>query len=460
VEAELQKLRIDKAHKARRDERQVWPWVVVGLVVLLGGAGLWQWRTASAAPRVQTVRVRFDEGAGAAPNADDGERVALTATGYVMAAHKIELASKVVGRVAWVDVEMGDKIAKDQVLVRLEDDEYKARVAQAQGQLDNAKALLAELEAGSRPQEVAAAEARLEQAQAELANAESNLKRLQELAPAGNVGRQELNDAETLVRSRTAQVAWQRQQVELARIGPRKEQIDAQRATVRQLEGALAMAQIDLGNTVIRSPIPATVLERNVEVGEFLTTGFVGDRGAKGYVVSIADLGDLRVEVDVSQNDFAKIAPRQPCSIVTDAYPDKKYAGVVDLISPEANRQKATVQVRVKVLDPDELLKPSMNATVSFLAPRAAPSTRAATTGRAAERRAVRVPASAVRDGAVFVVENGKAVRRAVDVARAAGGARDVVEVRTGLIGGEDVIVSPPETLRDGARVVAQEAKS
>ena len=117
------------------------------------------------------------------------------------------------------------------------------------------------------------------------------------------------------------------------------------------------------------------MLERNVEVGEFVTNGFVGDRGAKGYVVSIADLNDLRVELDISQNDFAKVSPHQPCWIVTDAYPDKKYKGVVDLISPEANRQKATVQVRVKVLDPDELLKPDMNATVSFLAPATMPTT-------------------------------------------------------------------------------------
>ena len=93
----------------------------------------------------------------------------------------------------------------------------------------------------------------------------------------------------------------------MVKAGPRKEQIDAQRATVRQIEGGLALAQIDLDNTVIRSPVPATVLARNVEVGEFVTTGFVGDRGAKGYVVSIADLNDLRVELDISQNDFAKV---------------------------------------------------------------------------------------------------------------------------------------------------------
>ena len=448
MQDELQKLRIDKADKARRhEERSVWPWVVVLLLLILVAGGFWQWRGAAAAPVVETVRVRAVEGGatGGGDSSGGGGSIVLNATGYVMAAHKIELASKVIGRVAWVGVEMGDKIEKDQVLVRLEDDEYKARVAQAQGQLDAAKAQLAELEAGSRPQEVATAAARVEQARAELGNAQTNLKRLQQLDVTQNVSPQELADAEWLVKSRAATVEAQRQQYELIKAGPRKEQIDAQRATVRQLEGSLATAQLDLAYTVIRSPVPATVLERNVEVGEFVTTGFVGDRGAKGYVVSIADLNDLRVELDVSQNDFAKVSLAQPCTIVTDAYPDKKYRGVVHLISPEANRQKATVQVRVKVLDPDERLKPDMNATVSFLAPRATTGAAASTTGSAAgtpERPVIRIPGTAVRDGAVFVVEDGKAVRRTVAVVKAAAGGE--VEVRTGLIGGEDLIVSPP----------------
>ena len=460
MQEDLQKLRIDKSHKARRDERATWPWVALVVLLLAGGVALWQWRTAAAAPVVETMRVRVPDGSATTNEAD---LVMLSATGYVMAAHKIELASKVIGRVAWVGVEMGDKIARDQVLVRLEDDEYKARVAQAQGQLDNAKAQLAELVAGSRVEEIATAQARLDQAQAELTNAEITYKRLKEAEDARIVTRQQVDDAEAALRSRRAQVETQRQQFELVKAGPRKEQIDAQRATVRQLEGLLATAMIDLGNTVIRSPIPATVLERNVEQGEFVTTGFVGDRGAKGYVVSIADLNDLRVELDISQGDFAKVVPRQPCWIVTDAYPDKKYQGAVDLISPEANRQKATVLVRVKVLNPDELLKPDMNATVSFLSATKLAATRNASTtpagaGTAAnvEPLAIRVPASSVRDGAVFVVEDGKAVRRTVEIVNTAGG-RDV-EIRQGLIGGEDVIVSPPESLQDGARVRLQNA--
>src|ERR1044071_1543165 len=165
MEHELQKLRIDKAHKARHVERSVWPWVLIVLLAAALGGVLWRWHIGSATV-VQTLRVRVAEGV-----TSEADLVALNATGYVMAAHKIELASKVIGRVAWVGVEMGDNITKGQVLVRLEDDEYKARVAQQQGLLDNAKAYLAELQAGSRPQEIAAAQARLDQAQAELTNA-------------------------------------------------------------------------------------------------------------------------------------------------------------------------------------------------------------------------------------------------------------------------------------------------
>jgi HlyD family secretion protein len=449
VEAELKKLQIDKSFKARREERSTWPWILLVVVLLAAGGGAWQWRNAAAAPAVHTIRVRVPQGDAAA-----AQRVVFNATGYVMAAHKIELASKVIGRVAWVGVEMGDKITKGQVLVRLEDDEYKARVAQQQGLLDNSKALLAEFEAGSRPQEIATAQAKFDQALAELHNAQVNLRRLKSLEGSNGVSQQQVDDADALVRSRTAAAESQHQQFELVKAGPRKEQIDAQRATVRQLEGGLSNFMIDLSNTVISSPISGTVLQRNVEMGEFVTNGFVGDRGAKGYVLSIADLSDLRVELDVSQNDFAKVTAHQPCWIVTDAYPDKKYEGVVDLISPEANRQKATVQVRVKVLSPDDLLKPDMNATVSFLSP---PKSAAdAATQSSTERPPFRVPATAVRDGAVFVAENGKAVKRLVTAAKTSNDKE--MEIRNGLIGGEDLIVNPPESLEDGAKIKSTEA--
>ncbi|HEX8324089.1 MAG TPA: efflux RND transporter periplasmic adaptor subunit [Tepidisphaeraceae bacterium] len=443
MDGELSKLRIDKSDKARRTETARWPWLLL-LVLLLVGAGaflLWPVPAVS----VKTMRVRMPEGAEAT-----ADPTVLNATGYIVAAHKIELASKVIGRVAWVGVEMGDRIKKGDVMVRLEDDEYRARVTQQQGQLDNAKARLDELLAGSRPQEIAAAQAVVNKSLAELAVAQTNLKRLAELEKTKAVSRQQIDDAEALVAAREAQIDSDRQQLELARLGPRKEQINAQRGTVRQLEGGLSLVRVDLDNTVIRSPVDATVLSRNVEVGEFVTNGFVGENGAKGFVVSIADLGDLRVDLDVSQNDFAKVEPKQPCWIVTDAYPDRRYSGVVDLISPEANRQKATVQVRVKVINPDERLRPDMNATVSFLSTKKLAATRQASSQAATDRPLLRVPVTAVRDGAVFVVESGRAVRRDVTT----GTARDgEVEIRKGLIGGEDLIVDPPAGLQESLEV-------
>ena len=100
--------------------------------------------------------------------------------------------------------------------------------------------------------------------------------------------------------------------------------------------------------------------------GEFITTGFVGDKGAKGYIVTMADLNDLQVELDITQGDFPKLGPQQKGVVTTDAYPDRKYQGTIQQVSPEADRSKATVQVKVQVKNPDGYLRPDMNATVNF----------------------------------------------------------------------------------------------
>ena len=441
MENELQKLRIDKSQKARAHAGgSYWPWVALVLLLTAGGVAGWQYYSTQAT-LVEVMRVRMPEGA-----MRDDQLVSLTAVGYVVAAHKIELASKVVGRVAWVGVEMGDRIEKGQPLVRLEDDEYRARLAQDQGQLDAARAKLAELEAGTRAEEIAVALAELNVSRAELDAAARNMRRLTDMSAQNAVSRQELDDVETLVAARTAAVEAKQQKLGLAKAGTRKEQLDAQRAVIRQLEGGLALAMVELTNTVIRSPINGRVLERNVEVGEFVTTGFVGDRGAKGYVVSIADLDDLRVDLDINQKDFSKIRADLSCWITTDAYPDARFNGKVHLISPEANRQKATVQVRVKVLDPDERLKPDMNATVSFLNDAAIATTQGATT-QPASRPVLRIPSSAVRAGAVLVVEEGKAVERVVSTGSTVDGN---LEIKSGLIGGEELILNAPAGLKDG----------
>jgi len=167
------------------------------------------------------------------------------------------------------------------------------------------------------------------------------------------------------------------------------------------------------------------------------------------YVVSLADLNDLKVEIDVNQNDFAKLGPHQKGIVTTDAFPDRKYDGMIDEVSPEANRQKATVQVKVKILHADQFLRPEMNASVAFISD-AKPVDKGAVA-----KPSVVIPMSSVKNGSVFVIANGRAVKRTVKTgatATLAGGAQGV-QIDEGLIGGEDLIVGPPADLKEGDRV-------
>jgi HlyD family secretion protein len=259
------------------------------------------------------------------------------------------------------------------------------------------------------------------------------------------MSRQSYDDAKARYDSQAARVASLEKTFQLVKVGPRKELMAQVRGDIERARGEVAFAETQLANTIIRAPITGTILERIVEKGEFVTTGFVGERGAKGYVVSMADLNDLQVELDINQNDFAKLGPRQRGTIRTDAFRDRTYEGSIEEISPEANRQKATVQVKVKIENPDEYLRPDMNASVDFIAD--APAGEAKTQPA---KRIVYVPAAALRDGAVFVNLDGKAVMKKVKTGPTT---PQGVIVEDGLIGGEQVILNPPQELKDGSRV-------
>ncbi|MCS6952393.1 MAG: efflux RND transporter periplasmic adaptor subunit [Bryobacterales bacterium] len=438
MDADLRSLRIDRSRPSDTRPRWAVRWIVAGIALfVLLVAGRLLWSRLNSAVEVEVVRVVPSESGGGGP------RIVLNATGYIVAAHKIELASKVMGRVAWIGVDKGDKVKAGQVIVRLEDDEYRAQLQQARGQLAALEARLQELLRGSRPEEIAMAKANLEQAQAELENARVSLERTRKLVAEKVLSQQALDDAQARYEAQKARVASLERNYELVRIGPRQEQIDAVRGQVEQARGAVAFYETQLANTLIRAPISGTILEREVEPGEFVTTSFVGERGAKGYVVSLADLNDLEVELDISQNDFAKLRPKQKGIVTTDAYPDRKYEGVISQISPEANRQKATVQVKVKILNPDEYLRPEMNASVAFYSDEERHDA-------AAPRPTIVVPTSAVRDGGVFVALGGRAVRRPVRTGPPTG---QGIRIEDGLLGGEDLIVNPPAELKDGDRI-------
>lgn len=450
MEAEIKNLRIDRSRKVSTDEGSPWAKrIIIGGVLLfvLAGAGRFLYGYLNNALEVDLYRVKSASAAGSAASA--GRTVILNATGYIVAHHKIQVASKVVGRVLWIGVEKGDRVREGQVIVRLEDDEYKAQLQQAAGQLQTLEARLEELKNGSRPEEIATARANVDQARADLINAEITLKRTQELVREKVSAQQALDDAEGRVNSLRARVNSLEKVFEVVKIGPRREVIDALRGQIVEAKGRVSFYETQLSNTLIKAPVSGTVLERNVEKGEFITTGFVGDKGAKGYVVSLADLNDLQVELDINQNDFARLDRKQKGTITTDAYPDRKYDGVIDEIAPEANRQKATVQVKVKVTSPDDFLRPDMNASVAFY------NDEKAAASSVAAKAIVFVPTAAVKNDGVFIVLGGKVIRRSV---RVTGNTSEGLRVEEGLIGGEDLVLNPPAELKDGMKVKAKGA--
>ncbi len=442
MDAELKNLQIDRSSRrsAKGPSLAAWIWMGVILLALVGGYFLLDSKL-NQVPEVATVRVQAISEA-AAP-----EGVVLNATGYIVAAHKIELAAKVIGKVNWIGVDKGDQVREGQVLVRLEDDEYQAQLTQAKGQLANLQAKLDEATHGSRPEEIAQAMANLNSAKADRDNARVSVERARKLVGEKLTAQQAVDDAEARYDGAVHKVDSLQKAYDLVRIGPRQEEIDSLRGAVEQARGALNYAETNLANTIIRAPITGTILERAVEKGEFVTTSFVGDRGAKGYVVSIADLNDLEVELDIAQNDFAKLHAAQRGTVTTDAFPDRKYEGFIKEISPEANRQKATVQIKVKVVKPDSYLRPEMNASVAFLSD-AKPERAAA--GAPPPKPVVMIPATAVHDGAVFVLLDGRAVRRQVKTGATSGTS---VRVEDGLIGGEDLVPNPPAGLKDGDKI-------
>lgn len=451
MDADVKSLKIDRSKKRPTDEASPWAKriILTGIALfVLAGAGRFVYGHLNAATDVEVFRVKSASTASAAPTGS----VILNATGYIVAHHKIAVASKVVGRVEWIGVEKGDKVREGQVIVRLEDDEYRAQLQQAQGQLAALEARLKEANAGSRPEEIATAKANVEQAKADLANAEVTFKRTQQLVTEGVLSRQALDDAQARRDAQVARVQSLERTYDLVAAGPREEFKESLRAQIVEAKGRVAFFETQQANTVIRAPTTGTILERNVEKGEFVTTGFVGDKGAKGYVVSLADLNDLQVELDINQNDFARLGPKQKAIINTDAFPDRKYEGFIEEISPEANRQKATVQVKVKVAKPDEYLRPDMNASVAFVSDEPTPQATAPT-----GKPVVYVPGAAVRDGAVLVVVGDRAVRRSV---RVSGSTSQGMRVEEGLIGGEDIILNAPADLKEGARVRVKGAAS
>jgi HlyD family secretion protein len=440
---DLQGLRIDRSARGQ-GEPAGWArrtiLIGIAIVVLLSLSALAYRLLSADTPEVEVVR--------ASAESSDAAGVVLSATGYIIPHHKINVNSKVTGRVAWIGVEKGDKVKEGQVLVRLEDDEFRAQYDQAKGAAQAAQAYLDELEHGSRPEEVQQAQHNLDEIQATLADDKSTLDRTHELFGQGVVSRQSLDDATAKYEADQQRANSLLRAFQLVKLGPRAEEIARARGSLVQSEGQEAYAKSQLDATLIRAPVSGTILERTAEKGELVTAQFASgaEGGPQGEVVALADLDDIQADLDIAQDDFAKLSPRQKAIITVDAFPDRKYDGVIAEMSPEANRQKATVEVKVEILKPDSYLRPEMNTTVKFLADETPKTT-------SAQPKGVFVPATAVHDQAgkkvVFIAFDGKALLRPVEILSQRSGGFLV----TGLLGGENVITTAPPSLKDGDKI-------
>ncbi|HUM06025.1 MAG TPA: efflux RND transporter periplasmic adaptor subunit [Terriglobales bacterium] len=441
---ELQSLRIDHSLRDSGGEPPAWSRRVIlggiAVVVLLGLVALGYRVFASDAPEVEVVRAQAESN-------ETGGATVLSATGYVVAHHKISVNSKVTGRVAWIGVEKGDKVKEGQILVRLEDQEFRALYEQARGAYESAKARADQADHGSRPEEIQQAEHNLSEARATAANDKITLDRNRDLFAQGVVSKQALDDATARYDASQQRVNSLEQALRMWKIGPRAEEIQRAHGDLAQYKGQMDYAKSQLDATIIRAPVTGTILERTAEKGELVTAQFASgaEGGPRGSVVALADLSDIQVELDIAQDDFAKLGPKQQATVTLDAFRDRHYKGEIAEMSPEANRQKATVQVKVQILNPDEFLRPEMNATVQFLATEQKAS--------ATKQVGAFVPAQAVRDKDgkkfVFVVFNGRTVRRDVNILgpRAGGYLVDT------LVGGENVIIAAPADLKDGQKI-------
>jgi HlyD family secretion protein len=443
---DLQSLRIDHTLRGGGGEPSAWARrIIIGgvsIVVLLGMIALTYRLLASNTAEVEVVRATAESGV-------SGGSTVLSASGYVVAHHKISVNSKVTGRVAWIGVEKGDKVKEGQVLVRLEDEEFRALYEQSRGAWESAKARFAQAQHGSRPEEIQQADHNLAEARATAANDKITLDRARDLFAQGVVARQSLDDAQAKYDADQHRADSIEQSFSLSKLGPRAEEIDRAKADVDTAKGQMDYAKSQLDATVIRAPVTGTILERTAEKGELVTAQFASgaEGGPRGSVVALADLNDIQVELDIAQDDFAKLSPRQEGIITLDAFKDRSYKGEIAEMSPEANRQKATVQVKVQILQPDSYLRPEMNATVQFKAPATKDEK------NVARQSYVFVPTAAVRDKEgtkfVFIAFNGKALRRDVHIK----GERSGGYLVDSLVGGENVITTAPADLGDGQKI-------
>jgi len=401
---DLAALRIDQSARAGGSRRGVWIALVI-LVIAAAGGG-WVWSKRADAATVKAVPVAAARGDGVAAGA------VLNASGYVTARRRATVSAKVTGKVIEVFVEEGKPVRKGQVLARLDDAQVRAALALGEAQLETARRGAAEDEA-------------------KLREAELTLGRREQLVKDQVISKAELDSARAEVESLRARIAVANQQVKVA-------------------DSVVNQRRTDLVDMEVRAPFDGVAISKDAQPGEMISPVSAGGGFTRSGISTIVDMSSLEIEVDVSESYINRVHSGMPVEAMLDAYPDWGIPAHVITTVPSADRQKATVKVRIGFEALDPRILPDMGVKVSFL------NERPANAAEAAKPRLL-IPTQAVRsaDGKsiVFVLREDRVERRAVTVGTAS---KDQTEVLAGVSAGERVVVEGPQTLKDGDKVKVQ----
>jgi HlyD family secretion protein len=398
---ELASLRIERGRGHGSGRGRIGVWVVLGAAVVVLAVLGWWWASGRAVASVKVAPVR--------ERAGTGSSAVLNASGYVTARRRATVSSKITGKVTEIHVEEGMAIREGQVLAKLDDSIPRRALALDEAQLASARRGLAETEA-------------------RLNLAVLTLGRAKDLVAKEVASQADLDAAQAERDALAARLALERQQVTVA-------------------ERQVALGRQNLDDTVVRSPFDGIAVSKDAQPGEMVSPISAGGGFTRTGICTIVDMSSLEIEVDVSESYIHRVEPGQRVEAILDAYPEWRIPASVIAVIPTADRQKATVKVRIAFERLDSKILPDMGAKVAFLSSEPAASEIPGARFLVA-REAVR------RDGdrdVVFVLANGRLERRAVKAGAASG---SDVEIMGGLAAGERVVVEGPATLTDGARAV------
>jgi HlyD family secretion protein len=423
LKADLASLRLDEEPEKSRKGL----WILLAVIVIAAVVGALAWRSAGSFSSVEVTAVSpviQQTGSAAA-----GTPV-LTASGYLVARREAVVSSKIQGRLSELNVEEGSQVQTGDVLARLESPDYEAQLARARATFRQSQASLV------------SSDAAIQRAEADLAESKRQL------------GVNERLNTEKLVPVDTLDAARSRVRLSEAALAQAKADRERAVSTVSQSSAEVHLANAQLDNTVIRAPFAGTVVKKMAEVGESVAPipPGVNISTASGAIVALADLATLEMEADVSEANVARLTDEQPAEVAVEAFPDRKYKAILRQIIPTADRTKATVLTKVTLIEKDKDLKPEMSAKVTFLEPRAE-----ASATPVLSKPQILVPQAAVvtRDGAakVFEIVDGRVQLRPITTGVTR---NDMVVVSDGLAGSEQLVLKPPDTLKDGDKVTVK----